>query len=125
MQAVPEIGKSIRVGGVLTNYHEAGKGIPVILIHGSGPGVSAWARLCCLVRCAVLSPLRPEITFAPHFLNWEKYRSALHSRDPHATSRVFQSISKVNSMQRARSSGIPERAKCVYQPVIELSGGRV
>lgn len=44
MQVTPEIGKSIRAGGVLTNYHEAGKGTPVILIHGSGPGVSAWAN---------------------------------------------------------------------------------
>jgi len=40
----PEIGKSIRTGGVMTNYHEAGSGAPVILIHGSGPGVSAWAN---------------------------------------------------------------------------------
>ena len=44
MQATPEIGKSIRAGGILTNYHEMGKGTPVILIHGSGPGVSAWAN---------------------------------------------------------------------------------
>src|SRR5260370_16791197 len=44
MQATAEIGKSVRAGGVLTNYHEAGKGTPVILIHGSGPGVSAWAN---------------------------------------------------------------------------------
>src|SRR5260370_11871795 len=43
-KASPEIGKSIRAGGVLTNYHEAGSGTPVILIHGSGPGVSAWAH---------------------------------------------------------------------------------
>jgi 2-hydroxymuconate-semialdehyde hydrolase len=43
-QATPEIGKSIRAGGVMTNYHEAGSGTPVILIHGSGPGVSAWAN---------------------------------------------------------------------------------
>lgn len=41
---IPEIGKSIRAGGVMTNYHEAGNGTPVILIHGSGPGVSAWAN---------------------------------------------------------------------------------
>jgi pimeloyl-ACP methyl ester carboxylesterase len=40
----PEIGRSIRAGGVMTNYHEAGSGAPVILIHGSGPGVSAWAN---------------------------------------------------------------------------------
>jgi 2-hydroxymuconate-semialdehyde hydrolase len=43
-QTTPEIGKSIRAGGVMTNYHEAGRGTPVILIHGSGPGVSAWAN---------------------------------------------------------------------------------
>jgi pimeloyl-ACP methyl ester carboxylesterase len=40
----PEVGKSIRTAGVATNYHEAGSGPPVILIHGSGPGVSAWAN---------------------------------------------------------------------------------
>src|SRR5207245_2141817 len=44
MQATPELGKSIRAGGALTNFHEAGHGTPVILIHGSGPGVSAWAN---------------------------------------------------------------------------------
>jgi 2-hydroxymuconate-semialdehyde hydrolase len=43
-QTVPEIGKSIRASGVMTNYHEAGQGTPVIMIHGSGPGVSAWAN---------------------------------------------------------------------------------
>src|SRR5437016_8122350 len=43
-QTTPEIGKSIRAGGVMTNYHEAGSGTPVILVHWSGPGVSAWAN---------------------------------------------------------------------------------
>src|SRR5947209_15548186 len=43
-QTTPEIGKSIRADGVMTNYHEAGSGTPVVLIHGSGPGVSAWAN---------------------------------------------------------------------------------
>src|SRR5712692_8830574 len=43
-QTTPGIGKSIHAGGVMTNYHEAGSGTPVILIHGSGPGVSAWAN---------------------------------------------------------------------------------
>jgi len=43
-KASPEIGKSIQVGNIKTNYHEAGSGEPVILIHGSGPGVSAWAN---------------------------------------------------------------------------------
>src|SRR5579883_3026603 len=44
IHATPEIGKSIRAGGFMTNYHEAGTGTPVILIHGSGPGVSAWSN---------------------------------------------------------------------------------
>ncbi len=42
--ATPEIGKFIRASGVRTNYHEAGNGSPVVLIHGSGPGASAWAN---------------------------------------------------------------------------------
>ena len=42
--ANPEIGKSIQAGGVLTNYHDVGEGRPVLFIHGSGPGVSAWAN---------------------------------------------------------------------------------
>jgi pimeloyl-ACP methyl ester carboxylesterase len=40
----PEIGKSILAAGVKTNYLEAGEGEPVILIHGSGPGVTAYAN---------------------------------------------------------------------------------
>ncbi len=43
-QKTPEIGNFIQAGGVKTNYHEAGSGTPVILIHGSGPGVSAWSN---------------------------------------------------------------------------------
>lgn len=40
----PEIARSIVAGGIRTNYHDAGAGAPVLLIHGSGPGVSAWAN---------------------------------------------------------------------------------
>jgi 2-hydroxymuconate-semialdehyde hydrolase len=40
----PEIGKSIAAGVVETNYHDLGEGHPVLLLHGSGPGVSAWAN---------------------------------------------------------------------------------
>src|SRR5688500_18332722 len=44
MEQVPEVGKSVVAGGVRTNYHEAGSGAPVVLVHGSGPGVSAWGN---------------------------------------------------------------------------------
>ncbi|HHN67321.1 MAG TPA: alpha/beta fold hydrolase [Thermopetrobacter sp.] len=43
-QTNPEIGRRGVAAGFATNYHEAGAGHPVILIHGSGPGVSAWAN---------------------------------------------------------------------------------
>lgn len=40
----PEIAKQIKTGDYMTNYHDEGEGFPVLLIHGSGPGVSAWAN---------------------------------------------------------------------------------
>jgi pimeloyl-ACP methyl ester carboxylesterase len=42
--ANPAIGKHIDADGILTNYHEVGQGIPVLLLHGSGIGVSAYAN---------------------------------------------------------------------------------
>jgi 2-hydroxymuconate-semialdehyde hydrolase len=40
----PEIGLRICAAGLDTNYHDVGAGEPVLLIHGSGPGVTAWAN---------------------------------------------------------------------------------
>jgi 2-hydroxymuconate-semialdehyde hydrolase len=40
----PEIGRTIIADGIRTNIHDMGSGNPIILIHGSGPGVSAWAN---------------------------------------------------------------------------------
>lgn len=40
----PEIANSIKTGAYNTNYHDIGEGFPVILIHGSGPGVTAYAN---------------------------------------------------------------------------------
>lgn len=42
----PEIGLRIDAGGIDTNYHDAGQdsGTPLLLLHGSGPGVTAWAN---------------------------------------------------------------------------------
>jgi 2-hydroxymuconate-semialdehyde hydrolase len=44
VEANPEIGQSIMAAGIRTNYHDVGAGNPVLMIHGSGPGVSAWAN---------------------------------------------------------------------------------
>ncbi|CAI3957600.1 alpha/beta fold hydrolase [Alteromonas macleodii] len=40
----PEIGRTIDVNGIKTNLHDIGSGPSVMLIHGSGPGVTAWAN---------------------------------------------------------------------------------
>lgn len=40
----PEIGKRVVAAGIATNYHDVGQGEPVLLIHGSGPGVSAFVN---------------------------------------------------------------------------------
>lgn len=39
-----EAGRFVEVGGLATHLHEAGTGRTVLLLHGSGPGVSAWAN---------------------------------------------------------------------------------
>jgi pimeloyl-ACP methyl ester carboxylesterase len=41
----PEVGQSIEANGIRTNYLEAGSGTEnVVLIHGSGPGVTAYSN---------------------------------------------------------------------------------
>lgn len=40
----PEIASSVVAAGIRTNVHDVGGGPPVLLLHGSGPGVSAWAN---------------------------------------------------------------------------------
>ena len=43
-QERPEIASSVVTGGFTTNYHDLGSGDTVVMLHGSGPGVSAWAN---------------------------------------------------------------------------------
>lgn len=40
----PEVAKSVVANDIRTNVHDVGQGPPVLLIHGSGPGVTAWAN---------------------------------------------------------------------------------
>jgi 2-hydroxymuconate-semialdehyde hydrolase len=44
--ASPEIANSLTLGDFTLNYHDVGDGAgdPILLIHGSGPGVTAWAN---------------------------------------------------------------------------------
>ena len=44
MSENPEIGLNVNVDDINTNYITAGEGPPLILIHGSGPGVTAYAN---------------------------------------------------------------------------------
>src|SRR3546814_393551 len=39
-----EVGRMVRAGSIDTNLHDVGAGKPVLLVHGSGPGVTAWAN---------------------------------------------------------------------------------
>lgn len=57
----PEIGRTVKVNGSDVNYHDVGQGRPVLLIHGSGPGVSAWANWRLTIpelsqHCRVIAP---------------------------------------------------------------------
>ncbi|MGB1562607.1 MAG: alpha/beta fold hydrolase [Sinimarinibacterium flocculans] len=40
----PEAGREVIAGGIRTNVHDLGSGAPLLLLHGSGPGVSAYAN---------------------------------------------------------------------------------
>jgi 2-hydroxymuconate-semialdehyde hydrolase len=40
----PEIAQMITAAGFKTNLHDYGDGFPLMMIHGSGPGVTAWAN---------------------------------------------------------------------------------
>jgi len=37
-------GHTVDAGGIATHYWDIGTGTPVLMLHGSGPGVSAWAN---------------------------------------------------------------------------------
>ena len=58
-----ESGDFIEAGGYKTHYHEAGNGETLVFVHGSGPGVTAWAnwRFALPVFAANYHVLAPDI----------------------------------------------------------------
>ena len=59
----PELGRRIRTGAFDSNVHDLGAGKPVLFIHGSGPGVSAYAnwRLVLPVLAKTRRVLAPDM----------------------------------------------------------------
>lgn len=54
----------VSVDGVSINYHDAGTGEPVILLHGSGPGVSAaenWSRTLDVLADRGFRAIAPDV----------------------------------------------------------------
>ena len=58
-----EAGAYIEAGGHRTHYHEGGSGDTLLFIHGSGPGVTAWAnwRLALPVFARSFHVLAPDV----------------------------------------------------------------
>ena len=58
----PEIGRTIMADEIATNVHVMGEGHPVLMIHGSGPGVSAWSnwRLNMPVLARAMRVIAPD-----------------------------------------------------------------
>ena len=59
----PELGSTVVAAGISTNYLQAGEGDPVVLLHGSGPGVTAYAnwRLTIPVLSQHLAVYAPDL----------------------------------------------------------------
>lgn len=76
----PEIGQRIVAAGLDTNYHDVGSGFPVLMIHGSGPGVTAWAnwRLAMPVLAARRRVIAPDMA---GFGYTERKPGAVYSMD--------------------------------------------
>lgn len=59
----PEIGKQIDIGNCVVNFQDEGQGEAVILLHGSGPGVTGYAnwRLLIPVLAKDFRVLAPDV----------------------------------------------------------------
>lgn len=72
---------NVQVAGMNTHYHEAGEGQSVLFIHGSGPGVSAWANW----RLALPEMAKQFHVFAPDVAGFGQS----HKPAPPATDQVW------------------------------------
>ena len=60
-QIAPDAGRYLDVAGIRTHFYDVGEGDPIVLLHGSGPGVSAWANWRLIIgdlaeRARVIAP---------------------------------------------------------------------
>lgn len=62
----PEIGATVVAAGITTNYLHAGSGEPVVLLHGSGPGVTAYANW----RLTIPALAQEVAVFAPDLVGF-------------------------------------------------------
>jgi pimeloyl-ACP methyl ester carboxylesterase len=78
-------GQYADVRGVRTHYHAAGAGDPVIMLHGSGPGVSAWAnwRLSLPALAGRFRVLAPDIVGFGHTERPDDVRYSLRTWTDH------------------------------------------
>ncbi|MGH2690441.1 MAG: alpha/beta fold hydrolase, partial [Actinomycetota bacterium] len=75
-----EGGRFVETAGIATHYHEAGAGPPVVLIHGSGPGVCAYATW----RRSIPALSRHHRVLAPDLIGFgltERRRDQTYGRD--------------------------------------------
>lgn len=102
MSLNPEIGTRVRTGSFESNVHDIGRGAPVLLLHGSGPGVSAWANWRLLMP--VLAQTRRVI--APDLLGFgatERPQNPTDSTHYRMAIWVQQAIDLLDALQIAQT----------------------
>ena len=85
--ASPEIGTTVVADGIATNVHVVGTGEPLLLLHGSGPGVTAWAnwRLTIPVLAERFTVIAPDIVGFGYTARPDGFDYALPAWTAHVT----------------------------------------
>lgn len=83
--AALETGQYVDARGTSTHFHDAGSGEPVLFLHGSGPGVSAWAnwRHALPELSQAVRVVAPDIVGFGHTERPESVRYSLRSWTDH------------------------------------------